>query len=403
MSGTALNSQLPLFVTLAIQALVSMAVLTMPVMATVVAHDLQVSPTLIGLFVAVLYIGAVLASLAAGSAVARFGAIRVSQGGLLLCALGLGLCAWPSAWSVALGALLLGLGYGPITPASSHLLALTTPAHRMSLVFSVKQTGVPLGGILAGAIIPSLLLMAGWQQALLAVAAANVLCAMLAQPLRARLDGDRESGRALAFGNLVRPLQLVLSQSAIARLAALSFVFSAVQVSLTTYLVPYLNVALEYGLVAAGLALSAAQIGGVIGRIVWGYISDRWLHARRTLATLAALMTVCTLATALLHVAVPPFLVFSLLVVFGVSAIGWNGVYLAEVARQSPPGMASVATGGTLAVTYLGVVFGPAIFAALSGVTGSYSAGFAALAIPTALCCLNLVRRPFPTVPQPAK
>ena len=384
---------LPLLITLAIQALVSMAVLTLPVMAPVAARMLGVSPALTGVYISIVYVGAILASLAAGPAVARFGAIRVSQAGLLLCAAGLALCALPWLPAIAVGGLLVGLGYGPITPASSHLLAATTPARRMALVFSVKQTGVPLGAILAGALVPGLLLLAGWQAALLAVAAGNIACAALAQPLRASLDADRQPQRALAFANLAQPIRLVLSQPALARLAAFSFVFSAVQVSLTTYLVTYLNLELAYGLVAAGLAMSVSQAGGVAGRIVWGYVSDRWLGARRTLAVLAGLMAFSTLATAFLTGAVPGFLVATLLIVFGASATGWNGVYLAEVARRAPPGMASMATGGTLSVTFLGVVLVPPLFGALSGLSGSYRFGFAALALPAAICCIALLRR----------
>ena len=59
----------------------------------------------------------------------------------------------------------------------------------MSLVFSIKQTGVPLGAGLAGAIVPGLQILAGWQAALLAVAAANLVCAIVSQPLRLVVSG----------------------------------------------------------------------------------------------------------------------------------------------------------------------------------------------------------------------
>lgn len=382
-----------LAVTLTIQALVSMALLTLPVMAPVVAQALGVSPALVGLYVAIVYAGAMLASLLAGTAVARFGAIRISQLGLVSCAGGLALCAVPSAACVAAGALLIGLGYGPVTPASSHLLARSTPAHRMSLVFSVKQTGVPLGGALAGAIVPGLILAWGWQTALLAVAAANLLCALIAQPLRAGLDADREPGRRLAAGSLAQPVRTVLAHPALRMLAGMSFVFSFAQLSLTTYLVTYLNTTLSYGLVAAGLALTAAQAGGVVGRVLWGWVADRWFGARRMLALLALLVAAAALATAALPAGAPALLVLGVLVVFGASAVGWNGVYLAEVARQAPPGMASMATGGTLAVTFLGVVVGPPLFGLLSSSMGSMRAGFVVVAVASALCCLQLAWR----------
>ena len=383
---------LALAITTAIQSLVSMAVLTLPVMAPVVAQALGTSATYTGLYVALVYVGAIVASLAAGNAVGRFGAIRVSQAGLVLCAAGLALSALPSLPAIAAGAVLIGLGYGPITPASSHLLVRTTPAHRMSVVFSIKQTGVPLGGVLAGAIVPGVMLWAGWQGALLAVAAANLGCAALAQPLRADLDSDRDAGKRLALGNLAGPLRLVLSHPALRMLAGCSFAFSITQLSFTAYLVTYLDATLAFGLVTAGITLSLAQLGGVGGRVFWAYVADRWLGARRMLVILSVLMTATALGTALLHPGLPVPLVMAVLVVFGASAIGWNGIYLAEVARRAPAGQAGLATGGTLAFTFFGVVLGPPLFGALSGMFGTYRAGFVALGLVTGLCTIALAR-----------
>jgi len=376
-----LNNWLPLLLTLVIQAMVSMALLTLPVMAPVVAQDLQVSPALVGIYVSMTYAGAMAASLMGGATVNRWGAIRVSQWGLLLCAAGLLLCAVPWFPAMGLGAVLIGLGYGPITPASSHLLARTTPKHQMSLVFSLKQTGVPLGSLLAGAFVPPLLLVLNWHASLAVVAAVCVACAVMAQSLRAELDNDRQSDLPMRWGSWIQPLRLVLSHRSLYTMAACSFMFSMVQLSLTTYLVTFLHDDLSYALIAAGLALSATQLGGMAGRIAWGYVADRWLGARRMLLLLAGLMALGALATTTLSPDTPQWLVMVILVTFGASAIGWNGVYLAEVARRAPPGMASQATGGTLAFTFLGVVIGPPIFGALSTGFGTYRAGFMSLMV----------------------
>lgn len=392
--ATSANGWAPLTITLTIQAMVAMALLTLPTMAPKVAEAMATSPALVGIYIALAYVGAMVASLVSGAAVARYGPIRVSQLGLVFCAAGLALCAVPSFWCMGAGALLVGIGYGPITPASSHLLSRTTPAHRMSLVFSVKQTGVPLGAGLAGAIVPSLQLFAGWQAALLAVAAANLLCAVVSQPLRSEFDADRDRSRHVALGNFLQPVQMVLTHANLRMLAACSFLFSIAQLSLTTYVVTFLTDSLAYGLVAAGALLTVSQVGAVIGRVMWGYASDRWFGARRMLAMLAALMALSTLATAALQHSAPHVVVACVLFVFGACAVGWNGVYLAEVARQAPPGLAGVATGGTLAITFLGVVLGPPLFGAVSSAFGSYRAGFAALALPLVLCAIALLRRP---------
>ena len=105
------------------------------------------------------------------------------------------------------------------------------------------------------------------------------------------------------------------------------------------------------------------------------------------LAALAAGLAAALLALVL---ALLPF--FLAAAFFGASAVGWNGVYLAEVARSAPPGMASAATGGTLGFTFLGNVLGPLMFSALSGAFGTLRAGYLAMAIPAAVCGWMLVR-----------
>jgi MFS family permease len=387
-----MSNWLPLLATLFIQAMVAMALLTLPVMAPVAAKALEVSPALVGVYVAITYAGAMFASLTSGTTVSRLGPIRVSQLGLILCAIGLCLCAVPWLPAIGLGALLIGLGYGPITPASSQILARTTQPSQMALVFSIKQTGVPVGAMMAGAIVPSLMLGIDWQWSLVAVAMACVVSAALSQPLREALDDLRQASLTFQMSTLTNPLRMVLGHRALSTMAACSFMFSMVQMSLTTYLVTYLHDDLAYGMVSAGLLLSVTQMGGIGGRIAWGLVADRWLGAQKTLALLAILMASSALATALLLPTLPLWGIWSVLLVFGASAIGWNGVYLAEVARQAPEGKASVATGGTLTFTFLGVVIGPPLFGALSSAFGTYRAGFLALVITSSLCAWVLYR-----------
>ena len=381
-----------LIVTLAIQAMVSMAMLSVPAIAPAFALRLGVPVSLLGIYVAILYIGAMTASLLSGQMVRRHGAIRVSQAGLAACALGLALVMLPSVPIVALGALLIGLGYGPITPASSHLLALNTPAHRAGLVFSIKQTGVPLGGMLAGVVAPPLALRAGVEAAIGVVILFCVISAWLGQPLRQQHDADRKPDAPLQLTGLMRPLAMVLGDSGLRRLAATSFVFSGVQLCLAGYLVTYLHNELGFSLVQAGIALSVAQVGGVVGRIIWGHIADRFLGAIRTLIALALMMAASTVLTGLLSEQAPLLLVLLLVAAFGASATGWNGVYLASVARLAPAGMAGMATGGSLSVTFLGTLLLPAAFGLLSEVTGSFAAGYTLLSLPILLCSLVLLR-----------
>jgi len=63
----------------------------------------------------------------------------------------------------------------------------------------------------------------------------------------------------------------------------------------------------------------------------------------------------------------------------GLTAVGWNGVYLAEVSRAVPIEKVGLATGGVLMFTFVGVVLGPSTFGAIVAMTGSYTAAFIAM------------------------
>jgi MFS family permease len=120
-------------------------------------------------------------------------------------------------------------------------------------------------------------------------------------------------------------------------------------------------------------------------------VADRWLGARRSLAFLASPLDAVGAGHRLLQPGMPP-LVLGVLVVFGASAIGWNSSTWPKW-RARPRRTASLATGGTLAVTFFGVVLGPPAFGALAALFASYRAGFFAPALATACCALALLRR----------
>src|SRR3546814_13861343 len=78
-----------LAITLTIQSLVSATALTIPVLAPALVPVFGVPGELVGVYVALLYVGAMFGSLSAGGWITRFGAIRVSQLCLALCVFGL--------------------------------------------------------------------------------------------------------------------------------------------------------------------------------------------------------------------------------------------------------------------------------------------------------------------------
>ena len=357
-------------------------------LAPAIAASLGVPASLIGAFVGLVYVGAMVASLLSGAYIARHGAIRVSQACVAACAIGIAgvAVAGPSMLAlVVIAALVLGAGYGPITPASSDVLARTTPPSRMSLVFSIKQTGVPAGAALAGASLPALDLLIGWRGALAIAAALGVVVVIAAQPVRATLDTNRRADADLALGRAFAAVRAIFRHRELRTIACLSFAYAATQVCLTSFLVVHLTSRLGWSLVAAGLALSVGTIAGVIGRIAWGALADRTQRPRVVLGVIGLVAGASAAITAFSTPEWPALAIYAVVAAFGATAIGWNGVMLAEVARLAPAGEAGATTGATGFITFGGVVLGPPIFGALATLTGNTRTGFAALALLSAI------------------
>jgi MFS family permease len=365
-----------------------------PVLAPAAGKELGFSPTFAGYFVGIMYVGAALAALLTGSLVLRYGSIRVSQGALLLCALAMALLAVLPLPLMPLAAVIMGAGYGPITPASSHVLAKTTPPHMMSLMFSLKQTGVTLGGAMAGLLLPPLTAAFNWHVAALTVALACLATMAVAQSLRRALDDDRSPHHPVGIKNLVQPFRYLFADPALMRHTFTGAAFAGLQMCFTAYIVAYLTHDFGYTLAAAGLALACGNFGGIAGRILWGIVADRTRAPRVVLGILGVVMTAAMWCIAGIGAAWPAAVVLLACLAFGLTGISWNGVQIAETARLSPPGLAAVVSGAGTFITFWGIILMPPLFAAVHDATGSFRLPFVVFALPALITgCWQLTRR----------
>ena len=127
--------------------------------------------------------------LGCGSFIVRYGALRMSQISLAMVAGGTALAAVGTPLTLIASALICGGGGAVSTPASSHLLARCSSPRYLPLVFSIKQTAVPAGLLLAGALGPQLTEWMSWRFTMVLSAAASASFVLMLQPLRKSFDG----------------------------------------------------------------------------------------------------------------------------------------------------------------------------------------------------------------------
>ncbi len=347
----------------ALQGIVAMALFA----PGVLAPRLGLGEGMIALFSASCFGVGMVGALWGGALVRRFGSFGVAS--LCMAAVIASMALGASGATVALGlaGLVLGLAFGPETPASSALLGRLARPEQRPLIFSIRQTGNQLGAIVASLTLPTLAL-ADPRLGYLAVVAVAAVALGAFLMLRGRYDGLT---RASAGAMDARAAWALLRQDRqIGALAAISVPFSAMQLTLNVFLVSYLVGTLGLGHVTAGLLLGAAQAGGLVGRLSWGALATSLGAARPVLVGLGVAMGACAAAAALLPAGPSPWTVAAVAVPFGLTASGWNGVFLAEVARCAPPGRMAEATGAVLTASYAGLFCGPLLISGLAAAGG---------------------------------
>lgn len=357
----------------ATQALVALGLFAPGVLAPrlgLTVHD-------VSLFAICIFTVGMATSFAGGRLADRFGSCRVAAGCALAVALGMACATQSSTAMLVVSGILIGLAFGPETPASSKLLGRLARPEQRPLIFSVRQTGNQIGAIAGSLSLPLLAQDAprlGYVLiALIAVAAAAALLS-----LSRRYDGAVAAGPAAASPSLLATARSF--DRRLLSLALLSVPFSAMQLALNAYLVTHAVTALGLSHVAAGMMLAMAQAGGLAGRLFWGLVATRWAAPVVVLAGLGISLSVSALALAYIAPGLPPAALLLLAFVFGLTASGWNGVFLAEVARLSPPERVAETTGTILTASYAGLLSAPVLIAWASP-SGTLETSYAAIAV----------------------
>ncbi len=375
------------------QAFATVSKMALPVLGPLAANDLGVDPALVGVFVSVTAAFGLFTTLACGNFIRRFGALRTSQVSLVVVGVGLAVMGAGILPLMLVSAALLGLGATVATPASSHILARHCPPKYAPVVFSIKQTGVPVGVMVTGLTLPPIAVAYGWGVATVIAGVACCLFAAMLQPIRTRFDNDRVPDQQLHWGDAFGTLRKVLGDTSLRPLAAAGFSFIGLQAVFTTFTVTYLVEVVGQSVETAGSVFGLAMTIAIPARILWGWVASGHAPARYLLAGFGVSMFAAVSAMGAMSGAWPMMAIAAVVVLCSATAVSWHGVLLAEVARLAPEGQVAGTTGGVLAFGNAGQMLLPSAFSGLYLLSGSYFAAFAICGLPAAVAGLWLLRQ----------
>ncbi len=352
----------------------------LPVLATYWRDALHLTLAQVGVLLGAFDLGALLLLFPLGLLADQWGERAVLAGGALFTAAMTASVARAQSFAALVVLLAFaGLGYGSGQTAGTKAVAAAFGAAGRGLAMGIRQSGLPLGGLLAALLLPPLAARAGWHGAVIAAAllclVPGILC-WVGLP-----HEDPGTLRSDSLRALPSQIRAILRDPGIRRTTGVAALLVAAQFCYQGYLALYLVD--RFGMSKAGAAglLAAVHLGGVVGRLFWGLLSDRTFAGRRTPALGWCVGAGAAFPLAL--VALPPHapVVALGLVAFagGALLLGWNGLYSTLIMEHARGDRAGTAMGLSMTVLYTTTVMTPPLFGWVVD-QATYAAGWLAVA-----------------------
>ena len=351
-----------------------------PTLTGFIKADLGLSGAVAGLTVASFAIGRIFGAYGAGVAADRVGERRILLLGALFAAAFVALAAvTPFPFFLVLF-FLGGVAGASSTPAGGRLVLLAFPRNRHGLALGIRQTGIPLGGLIAAATLPWFASLVSWRWSLVLAAGIAVLCIVPLTHLRADPTEDDRPPAPAVRARLRHDRNLVL-------LTSWSCLIVTGQYALLAFLALDLHQRSGLSLERGSLLVALANASGIVGRVAWGGVSDRALsHGRKPLLVV---LTAACLVAALALLATPSSastaVMAGVAILAGLTLIGYQGLWITMIAEVAGPVRVGAATG--FAVTFVGIAIAlsPPFFGLVSDIAGSYRAIWGVLSVLVAL------------------
>lgn len=264
-----------------------------------------------------------------------------------------------------------------IVPSTGTKAVFTAFAGRArGAVMGIRQAGVPLGAMLAASLLPRLIQKWGFHVTFLVFAAELLVFGWLfsgSMHREPRKDPNVRVSQKVPDGSVLR---------AILPACIVAVLVVSGQYIILGFTLKDLSLVHHLPLATGGLILAAGQLGGGVGRIMGGAISDRLGNRPSVVITSYALLAAAmSLAVAVLPARTPVAVLGFTWFVFGIGAVGWNALAMTWAGSSVPAAHSGFAMSSVGTSAYLGAaVFSP-LFGKLVDVTGHFATGWLAISV----------------------
>ncbi|ENB9405465.1 MFS transporter [Bacillus paranthracis] len=290
--------------------------------------------------------------------------------------------------------LLIGMFYSVSQPGGSKVILKWFRKENRGLAMGIRQAGIPIGGALAGVLIPFLTIQYNMTYAINSIACICIIGGLLFFMFYKEPYVEEEARKGHIKISFWMELKVVICKKELYPIYITGICMISLQMVLVGHFMKFLAGEQSITSIVAGTVFSVMFFSGMIGRIALATISDVLYKGNRRIPLFIAVCASIGLILLLvmnIHT-ITSGILYSVSALLGFFSIGWFSLFIAEVAELASEEFVGITVSVALTINQIAIIIAPVLFGYIVDEKG-YTYAWLCIVVLLSISAVSLYRK----------
>ncbi|ADY22654.1 MFS transporter [Bacillus paranthracis] len=290
--------------------------------------------------------------------------------------------------------LLIGMFYSVSQPGGSKVILKWFRKENRGLAMGIRQAGIPIGGALAGVLIPFLTIQYNMTYAINSIACICIIGGLLFFMFYKEPYVEEEARKGHIKMSFWMELKVVICKKELYPIYITGICMISLQMVLVGHFMKFLAGEQSITSIVAGTVFSVMFFSGMIGRIALATISDVLYKGNRRIPLFIAVCASIGLILLLvmnIHT-ITSGILYSVSALLGFFSIGWFSLFIAEVAELASEEFVGITVSVALTINQIAIIIAPVLFGYIVDEKG-YTYAWLCIVVLLSISAVSLYRK----------
>ncbi|MCU5483739.1 MFS transporter [Bacillus cereus] len=290
--------------------------------------------------------------------------------------------------------LLIGMFYSVSQPGGSKVILKWFPKENRGLAMGIRQAGIPIGGALAGVLIPFLTVQYNMTYAINSIACICIIGGVLFFVFYKEPYVQEEARKGHIKISFWMELKVVICKKELYPIYITGICMISLQMVLVGHFMKFLAGEQSITSIVAGTVFSVMFFSGMIGRVVLAASSDLFYKGnRRTPLFIAVCASIGLILLLVIGIhTITSGVLYGVSALLGFFSIGWFSLFIAEVAELASEDSVGITVSLALTLNQIAIIVAPVLFGYIVDEKG-YAYAWLCIVVLLSISAVSLYRK----------